>query len=99
METGSESFDGADLSTAYWNMMQLADADPDPVPGQNRRISATYRLDDLMPVVALPAPNNYRAPVNLRTRNLKTVNQYVKGGGYGSAETQVRVAAREERKP
>jgi hypothetical protein len=99
MQTGSEAFDGADLSTAYWNMKELADADPDPVTGQNRRISATYRLDDLMPVVVLPAPDNYRAPVNLRAKNLKTVNQYVKGGGYGSADTQVRVAAREERKP
>jgi hypothetical protein len=67
----------------------MADADPDPVTHQNRRISATYRLDNLEPVSVLPAPNDYRAPAGLRARNLSTISRYVGGAGYGPAPTQV----------
>ena len=89
MESASESFDGADLSTAYYNFRDMADADPDPVTGKNRRISATYRVDDLEPVSVLPAPDNYQAPVSLRARNLGTISHYVRGAGYGPADAQV----------
>jgi hypothetical protein len=94
MQSASESFDGADLSTVYYNMREMADADPDPVTGKNRRISATYRLDNLEPVSVLPAPDDYRAPVSLRSHNLQTISRYVRGGGYGTADTQGQVANR-----
>lgn len=89
MQTASESFDGADLSTSYYNERDMADADPDPVTGKNRRISATYRIDDLEPVSVLPAPDNYQAPVSLRARNLGTISHYVPGAAYGPTNAQV----------
>lgn len=94
MQSASESFDGADLSTVYYNLREMADADPDPVSGKNRRISATYRLDNLEPVSVLPMPHDYKAPVNLRARNLGAVSRYVRGAGYGSTETSGQVANR-----
>lgn len=92
MQSASESFGGADISTLYYNLRALADADPDPQTGRNRRISATYRLDNLEPVSALPAADGYQAPVSLRSQNLQAVTRYVRGGGYGPDDT--RVAAR-----
>ena len=94
MESASESFDGADLSSVYYNMREMADADPDPVTGQNRRISATYRIDNLEPVSVLPAPNDYQAPVSLRSRNLQAVSRYLRGGGYGSGDTRSQMVQR-----
>jgi hypothetical protein len=86
MEAASESFDGADLSTVYYDLRALADADPDPVTGMNRRISATYRLDDLEPVSAVAVPYKYRPPVNLRSQNLGLISRYVPGvSGAGDA--------------
>jgi hypothetical protein len=35
----------ADPVAFYWNLQKLADADPDPVTGQNRRISTTWRIE------------------------------------------------------
>jgi hypothetical protein len=89
LQTALESDDGADLSTVYYNLRDMADADPDPVTHRNRRISATYRLDDLEPVSVLPAPDNYQAPVDLRARNLQAISRYVRGAGYGSADAQI----------
>jgi hypothetical protein len=34
----------ADPIAYYWNLKKLADFDPDPVTGQNRRISTTWRM-------------------------------------------------------
>jgi hypothetical protein len=93
MEAASESFDGADLSTVYYDMKALADADPDPVTGQNRRISATWVLDDVEPVSAVPVPYGYRPPANLRPQNLGAISPHVPGIGSGAAETP-RVAER-----
>jgi hypothetical protein len=89
MQAASESFDGADLSTVYYNLRAMADADPDPVTGKNRRISATYRLDDLELVSVLPAPVDYRPPANLRLQNLEVISRYVRGAGYGPVYPQV----------
>lgn len=91
MEAASESFDGVDLSSAYYEMMALADADPDPVTGKNRRLSATWALDDLEPVSAVPAPNDYHAPADLRSRNLGVISRLVPSvnAGQGSSASQV----------
>jgi hypothetical protein len=35
----------ADPVAFYWNLQKLADADPDPVTGQNRRISTAWRME------------------------------------------------------
>jgi hypothetical protein len=93
MEAASESFDGADLSSVYYDMKALADADPDPMTGQNRRISATWAIDDLEPVSAVPAPDNYHAPANLRSQNLGAILRYVPGVAAG-AGAEARVAQR-----
>lgn len=35
----------ADPVAFYWNLQKLADADPDPVTGQNRRVSTAWRME------------------------------------------------------
>ena len=35
----------ADPVAFYWNLQKLADADPDPATGQNRRISTAWRME------------------------------------------------------
>jgi hypothetical protein len=84
-EAVAESFFGVDISAMYYYCEALAETDPDPVTGKNRRISATYRLDDVMPVYVLPAPDNYRAPVNLRAQNRQLIARYQQGWGESNA--------------
>ena len=82
-ESAAEEFSGVDVSTMYYNCLEMADADPDPVTGKNRRVSATFRLDDIEPVYAIAQPLNYRPPANLRSQNLEVISRYLRGGGYG----------------
>lgn len=59
-----ESEQGLDLSTLYWNLQALADANPDPKTGRNTAISVTYRIDAVS-AYAVPAPT-YVPPRELR---------------------------------
>jgi len=96
-EAVSESFFGVDISAMYYYCEQLADADPDPVTGKNRRISATYRLDDIMPVYVLPPPNDYRPPADLRSKNRQLIARYQGDWGSGSPTYAKLAAAGEKR--
>jgi len=41
---GFENMQGIDVPGLYWALRHLADADPDPVTGQNRRISVAWQF-------------------------------------------------------
>lgn len=50
----TESNQGLDMPTFYYQLERYADADPDPVTGKNRRISAAYRLRAVPAFVLTP---------------------------------------------
>lgn len=55
LASGTEISYGTDLPGMYYALRKLADSDPDPRTGENRGISATYRME-LLP--AFTAPRN-----------------------------------------
>src|SRR5579862_5926797 len=61
-----ENQQGLDLSTLYWNLQALADANPDPRTGKNTAISVTYRIDAVSAYAVAAAP--YVPPRQLRPR-------------------------------
>jgi hypothetical protein len=58
----TESNQGLDMPTFYYQLERYADADPDPVTGKNRRISAAYRLRAVPAFVLTP---DYGKPVTV----------------------------------
>ncbi len=50
----AETFRGMDMVGLYRALMRVADADPDPATGQNRRMSTAW-LMELIPVFTVPA--------------------------------------------
>jgi hypothetical protein len=59
---GFEEFQGIDVPGFYYALKHLADADPDPVTGQNRRISVTWQFT-AVPAFVAPAQGTAPAPV------------------------------------
>jgi hypothetical protein len=53
LASGTEISYGTDLPGLYYALRRLADFDPDPRTGENRSISATYRLE-MVPAFAAP---------------------------------------------
>ena len=58
----TETNQGLDLPSFYYALERYADADPDPVTGKNRRISAAYRLRAVPAFVLTP---DYGKPVTV----------------------------------
>ncbi|HET9159349.1 MAG TPA: hypothetical protein VFN88_01945, partial [Caulobacteraceae bacterium] len=58
----TESNQGLDMPTFYYQLERYADADPDPATGKNRRISAAYRLRAVPAFVLTP---DYAKPVTV----------------------------------
>jgi hypothetical protein len=70
----TESNQGIDLPSFYYQLERFADADPDPVTGKNRRISTAYRIravpafvltPDYKQVVTVPRVFDTDAPAQL----------------------------------
>ena len=59
---GFEEFQGIDVPGFYYALKHLADADPDPRTGQNRRISVTWQFT-AVPAFVAPAKNTAGSPV------------------------------------
>ncbi|HTT05626.1 MAG TPA: hypothetical protein VMF64_10080, partial [Steroidobacteraceae bacterium] len=59
---GFENMQGIDVPGLYWALRRLADADPDPVTGQNRRISVAWQFT-AVPAFVLPAASPVSSPV------------------------------------
>lgn len=53
LASGTEISYGTDLPGMYYALKRLADFDPDPKNGENRAISATYRME-LLPAFVVP---------------------------------------------
>jgi hypothetical protein len=58
----TESNQGLDMPTFYYQLERYADGDPDPATGKNRRISAAYRLRAVPAFVLTP---DYAKPVTI----------------------------------
>ena len=52
---------GIDVPGLYWALRRLADADPDPVTGQNRRISVAWQFT-AVPAFVVPAASPVSSP-------------------------------------
>ncbi len=59
---GFEEFQGIDVPGFYYALKHLADADPDPKTGQNRRISVAWQFT-AVPAFVAPAQNIAAPPV------------------------------------
>ncbi len=62
---GGENFEenqGIDVPGLYWALRHLADADPDPKTGENRRISVAWQFD-AVPAFVVPANGAASTPV------------------------------------
>jgi hypothetical protein len=68
-----ENQQGLDLSTLWWNLQALADANPDPHTGKNTAISVTYRIDAVSAYAVPAAP--YVPPRQLRPRDQRIVQR------------------------
>lgn len=70
----TETLQGIDMPSFYYQLERFADADPDPVTGKNRRISTAYRIravpafvltPDYSKVVEVPRVFDAEGPVKL----------------------------------
>ena len=65
----AETFRGMDMVGLYHALARLADSDPDPATGQNRRISTAWSME-LVPTFTIPAErkeNTSQANAPIRT--------------------------------
>ncbi len=65
MYTARADINGEDVVGLYWALKKMADSDPDPNSGQNRYISATWRMEALPAYLANSDGKIVAVPVNV----------------------------------